>query len=76
MATGKRGRPPEPAKSAEKGADGVLYARVPNELLLSLDAWASRLNKGSLGPQWTRNDVIRAVLQRAVDERGKKGEQP
>lgn len=78
MATSRRGRKPEPAAkgaSAEDG-DGVLYARVPRALLASLDAWASKLNAGSLGPQWTRNDIIRVVLTKATSERGEKGEAP
>lgn len=78
MATGKRGRRPAPAPKGAEAADsdGVLYARVPNTLLAALDTWATRLNKAALGPQWSRNDIIRVVLTRAVEERGRKGESP
>lgn len=75
MSAARRGRPVK-AAAANDESEGVLYARVPNTLLADLDAWAAKLNAGKLGPQWTRNDIVRVVLARAVKERGSKGGEP
>lgn len=80
MASVKRGRKPKPAKVSKNtpagSSDGVLYARVPNALLEALDKWAVALNTDPLVPQWSRNDILRAVLARAIRERADKGEAP
>lgn len=73
-----------PARTAPKGrpiaADNPnteqLMVRVGAELLADLDAWIERLNAAGTGPRWTRSDVVRAALQRAVKDRGEKGETP
>jgi hypothetical protein len=49
--------------------------RLDPALLEALDEWARALSKNG-PPQWSRTDVIRATLQRAVRERGAKGEAP
>lgn len=72
MATSKGGAK---GKASEDAGGGVLYARVGPEMLEALDKWAEKLNaKG--GPRWTRQDVVKAALTRALEERGKKGETP
>lgn len=73
MATGKRGRKPVPAP---KDGEGVLYIRASAALIARLDEWADQLNEGRVGPKWNRNDVVRAALTRALDERGAKGMEP
>jgi len=80
MATSKRAK--TAAKPAVKGkrqpppgtAGAFFY--LPEALLESLDAWTAQVNASRTGPQWSRTDVVRAVLQRAWDERGSKGEAP
>lgn len=73
-ASGKAGK----GKSADnRGRSGqALYAVVGEDLLKALDTWVDRLNASGTGPTWTRQDVVRAALIRAVKERGEKGEAP
>ena len=61
--------PPEPRKAP-------VMIRMDLELQEQLDAWVDRLNADTDGPRWTRTDVIRVTLQRALRERGAKGEAP
>jgi hypothetical protein len=66
-------RSPEPAKA---DSAGVLFIRDP-DLPDELDAWAEKLNKANPdAPAWTRSSLARAVLRRALRERGAKGEMP
>jgi hypothetical protein len=66
----KKGQPAAPEIVA-------LNMNVPLDLLAALDGWAEKLNADPTGsPRWTRSDVIRAALWRAVKERGEKGEAP
>lgn len=50
--------------------------RMDHALLEGLDAWVEKLNAGNTGPRWSRSDVMRATLARALKERGEKGEAP
>lgn len=50
--------------------------RVDAAMMAGLDAWVDRLNEGAVGPKWTRSHLVRAVLARALKERGEKGEMP
>jgi hypothetical protein len=45
-------------------------------VLAALDAWVARLNETASGPPWTRGEVVRAALVRALEERGAAGEEP
>jgi len=65
-------------KSAKPARDrsGALYVLLEPEQLASLDGWAERLNEGNTGPQWNRTAVVRAIVARALTERGAKGEAP
>lgn len=65
----------EPKRKPPPGTRSVLIY-LPEALVTGLDAWVLALNEGKRGPQWTRSDVIKAALQRAVDERAPKGEEP
>lgn len=49
---------------------------LPAGMLDGLDAWAAKLSAKGVGPAWSRSDVVRAVLQRALDERAAKDEAP
>lgn len=64
-------------KSGPKPGEAVVQAgfRAPQALLDRLDAWAEKLNE-TTHARWTRNGIILAVVERALDERGAKGEAP
>ncbi len=63
--------------AADNPNTAATVLRVDGSLLADLDAWVERLNSGNeLGPKWTRSDLIRVVLTKAVRERGAKGEAP
>lgn len=66
---------PKPAKPA-RDRSGALYVLLEPDALTALDAWAERLNMGNTGPQWNRTAVVRAIVARALMERGAKGEAP
>ena len=68
-------RPKKPAKTKSPASVKVMF-RFPPELLASLDSWADSLNETGGGPQWSRTDVVKAALQRALRERASKGEAP
>lgn len=53
-----------------------LNINLPDELMEALTSWVDTLNEQSVGARWTRTDVVRTALTRAVEERGKKGETP
>lgn len=73
-----RKKPAAPARPvAEDNPNrAATVLRLDPALLGALDAWVKRLNEGNAGPQWTRTDLIRAALTRAVRERAEKGEAP
>jgi hypothetical protein len=50
-----------------------LNFRAPVSLMKRLDAWAERLNSSGYA-RWTRNALILAACERALDEHGTKGE--
>lgn len=70
----------KPSKSRPVATDNPNTApttlRLDPALVDALDKWAGKLNAGGIGPQWTRADLIRAALWRAVKDRGEKGEAP
>ncbi len=43
--------------------------RMPESLIVSLDAWVDELNKGRALGKISRSDLIRAALERACRER-------
>ncbi len=47
--------------------DAQLVVRLPEELLTKLDAHADRLRAEQPGPAWSRADVVRLLLTRALD---------
>lgn len=53
-----------------------LNINLPTDLMERLDGWVERLNAAPSGPRWSRTDVVRSALARAIDERGEKGETP
>lgn len=55
---------------------GALYVLLDTAQLDALDAWAERLNEGNVGPQWNRTALVRAIVARALSEKGAKGEAP
>jgi hypothetical protein len=80
MATTKRAKPAakaaaKPKRQPPPGTAGAFFY-LPEALLEALDRWTERVNESRTGPQWSRTDVVRAALQRAVDERAAKGEAP
>lgn len=74
MARAKRTTP------ARVGKDSKLVAlniNVPQSLMDGLDAWVEKVRAGNpLHASLTRTDIIRAVLTRAIEEKGKAGELP
>jgi len=64
---GKR-QPPAGTRSA------LFY--LPDDLLEALDAWKDAINAKGEGPQWSRSDLVKAVLKRAVDRNAGSGETP
>ncbi len=79
-ATSDSGAPKGNAVTPAVGAEGVrvppIMVRLEPPLLAALDAWVERLNATTEGPPWTRGEVVRAALVRALEERGKVGEAP
>lgn len=69
---------PSKAKRTTTRPEGTtpLNINLPTEVFARLDAWVERLNAQSAGPRWTRTDVIRTALVRALDERGDGGGSP
>lgn len=49
--------------------------RAPVSLMKRMDAWADRLNSSGYA-RWTRNALILAACERAIDEHGTNGETP
>lgn len=66
----------KPAKAPLEPRTAPVMIRMEVDLQERLDAWVDQLNASSEGPRWTRTDVIRVTLQRALRERGAKGEAP
>jgi len=79
--TGAMPKASAPKKAAPKkrapppGTRQALFY-LPDGMLDALDAWAEKLTAKSTGPAWSRSDVVKAALQRALAERGEKGEAP
>jgi hypothetical protein len=67
-AAAKKRMPPDGTRQA------LFY--LPAGMLDGLDAWAAKLSAKGVGPAWSRSDVVRAALQRALDERAAKDEAP
>jgi hypothetical protein len=66
----------KPTKATPEARTAPVMIRMELDLQERLDAWVEKLNTDSEGPRWTRTDVIRVSLQRALRERGAKGEAP
>lgn len=73
MSTAKKAaKAPKP----KRDRSGALYVLLEPAQLQELDAWADKLNAGRLVPLWNRSDLVRAVIARAIAEKGSKGEEP
>jgi hypothetical protein len=75
----KTARPARPARpiAADNPNTAATVVRLDPVLLEALDAWADKLNAATPeAPPWSRTNIIRASLARAVRERGEKGESP
>jgi hypothetical protein len=63
--------------SKTSGQDEQLVVRLPGALLARVDAYADALRREHPGPVFTRSDVVRLLLTRALDaiepKRRKKG---
>ena len=66
----------KPAKATPEPRTAPVMIRMEIALQEELDAWVDRLNAEGDGPRWTRTDVIRVTLQRALRERAAKGDAP
>jgi hypothetical protein len=47
--------------------DAQMVVRLPQDLVDRVDAHAERLRSEQPGPKWTRADVVRLLLTRALD---------
>lgn len=47
--------------------DAQIVVRLPSALVERLDAHAERLREEQPGPAWTRSDVLRLLVSRALD---------
>ena len=52
--------------SRTKTKDAQLVVRMDTELIEQLDAYAEGLREEQPGPAWTRADVVRLLLTRAL----------
>jgi metal-responsive CopG/Arc/MetJ family transcriptional regulator len=52
--------------------DEQIVVRLPSSLLGRLDALAEELRRETPGPAWSRSDVVRMLLARALDEAERK----
>ena len=59
-------RSTEALKKSTPSATTPIQFRFPTPLLEELDAWIERLNQGRFWPPLTRSDVVRRVLQLAI----------
>ena len=74
MATTKTTR--QTKKAPARDRSGALYAVVGDDVLNRLDVWVAKLNETAAGPRWSRQDLVRAALVRALDAHADKGEAP
>lgn len=74
MATRRAARATKKAPARDRS--GALYAVVGDDVLGRLDAWVAKLNEAGVGPRWSRQDLVRAALIRALDAHADKGEAP
>jgi len=56
--------------------ESTVLLRAAPDLFEDLARWTDRLNSHDEGPRWTRAEVMRVALRRALRERGEKGELP
>lgn len=74
----KSAKPKATPKRVVKRPEGTtqLNVNLPSELMDRLDGWVAKLNEAPTGARWSRTDVVRTLLVRALDDRGEKGEAP
>lgn len=53
-----------------------LNVNLPSELMSRVDAWILRINARLEGARWTRTDIVRTVLSKALEAHAEKGESP
>ena len=53
---------------ADETKDEQIVVRLPKSLLDRLDAHAEQLRREMPGPSWKRSDVVRLLLERALDQ--------
>ena len=53
-----------------------LSMNLPDDLVARLTAWVDALNENPEGARWTKTDVIRTLLVRALDNKASKGGKP
>ena len=62
----------KPAGARPEGSKPITM-NLPEGLVEQIDAWAQRLTEN--GPvKWSRTDVVKAALRRALRDRGEDGE--
>ena len=62
----------KPAGARPEGSKPITM-NLPEDLVEQIDAWAQRLTEN--GPvKWSRTDVVKAALRRALRERAEDGE--
>lgn len=68
--------PKKPLAKASPSSETVqINLRAPPSLIESVDAWVDKLNAQGHA-RWTRNAVILAAVERALEVHGEKGEAP
>jgi hypothetical protein len=55
---------------------GALYVILEPAMLDAMDAWIEALNAGNIGPQWNRTTLVRALVNRGLQEKAPKSEAP
>lgn len=76
MASTKAPKSKVPTRRAPPEGTHAVTLYLPVAMVEGLDAWAEKLSAKGIGPAWSRSDVVRAALQRALEDRAAKGEAP
>ncbi len=72
----KAGKPASKRVVARPEGTTQINVNLPAGVAQRLEAWVAKLNESPEGARWTKTDIIRTLLVRALDERGEKGEAP